>query len=118
MMALTTSVAGPTEVLPVFCFREEAQMFLHLSALGDAWRARRTSAGEIVSLLRGTCSGVAGVALDPIPDFDPETPMRALFGKREFVSFLSGRQETGFSNGTRIERRPVGRVPARPARAV
>ena len=54
-------------VLPVFCFREEAEMFLCLGGHGDGWRARETSAGELVSVLHGPCADVKCVALDPVP---------------------------------------------------
>ena len=54
--------------LPVFCFRDEAEMFLCLGGLsGDGWRARETSAGELVSVLYGPCADVRCVALDPVP---------------------------------------------------
>lgn len=95
MEALTTLANGREGVLPVFGFGEEAQMFIDLTALEDGWRARRTSAAEIVSLLYEPRSGVTGVALDPVPLFDPDAD--AFFGRREFVSFLSEKQKTWFS---------------------
>ena len=44
-------------------------MFLELRpvASGEGWRARRTSAGELVSVLYGPCSSARRVALDPLP---------------------------------------------------
>jgi hypothetical protein len=61
--------AGATRVLPVFSFEEEAEMFLRLGGYdGGRWRARESSAGELVSLLCGPCKGVRGVALDPLPE--------------------------------------------------
>ena len=54
--------------LAVFSFEEEAEMFLCLGGHdGDGWRARRSGAAEIASLLRGACADVGGVALDPLP---------------------------------------------------
>ena len=55
-------------VLPVFSFEEEAEMFLYLGGFSaDGWRARATSAGELVSVLYGPCTDVRSVALDPLP---------------------------------------------------
>jgi hypothetical protein len=62
--------AGKARVLPVFSFEDEAQMFVRLGGYeGDeGWRARESSAGELVSVLGGPCIDVKGVALDPLPD--------------------------------------------------
>jgi hypothetical protein len=56
------------EVLPVFGFEEEAELFLRLGMLGTGWRARRTTAGELISILYGPCAGVERVVLDPLPE--------------------------------------------------
>ncbi len=63
---------GDREVLPVFSFEEEAEMFLWLETLETGWRARETTAEELVSLLYGPCAGVKKVALDPLPVIDGE----------------------------------------------
>ena len=55
------------EMLPVFCFREEAEMYLQIEALGGDWQVRKISAGELVSLLHEKCAIVRRVALDPLP---------------------------------------------------
>ena len=61
--------AGTARVLPVFSFEEEAEMFLRLEGYeGGGWRARESSAGELVSVLCGPCKDVKGVALDPLPE--------------------------------------------------
>jgi hypothetical protein len=61
--------AGTSKVLPIFSFEEEAEMFLHFGGYGDSgWRARESSAGELVSVLCGPCIDVEGVALDPLPE--------------------------------------------------
>ena len=65
MEALT--VAGD-EALPVFSFREEAEMFLRLGAFGLGWQTRLATPGELVSVLHGSCAGVRKVALDPLPE--------------------------------------------------
>jgi hypothetical protein len=67
MAVLTTNLARGGEALPVFSFEEEANMFLRLGALGDDWRARETTGGELVSVLCGPCAGVDRVVLDPVP---------------------------------------------------
>jgi hypothetical protein len=68
MDVLTVDLGGE-EALAVFDFEEEARMFLELraAASGEGWRARRTSTGELVSVLYGPCSSARRVALDPLP---------------------------------------------------
>ncbi len=65
--ALTMEFGG-MEALPVFSFEEEAELFLALGVSDEGWKVRRSGAGEILSLLHGPCSGVYGVALDPVPE--------------------------------------------------
>jgi hypothetical protein len=67
MEVLRTILASGKEALPVFSFEDEARMFLELGAPGGGWRARVTSAGELVSVLCGPCANVDRVVLDPIP---------------------------------------------------
>lgn len=59
---------GGERRLPVFSFREEAEMFLSLRTLGAGWSVKQTTAGELVSVLMGPYSGVEFVALDPMPE--------------------------------------------------
>jgi len=56
-----------TDVLPVFSFREEAEMFLGLGHAADGWQVRETTCGELVSVLYGPCREVTRVSLDPVP---------------------------------------------------
>lgn len=65
---LTIVPDGQEEVLPVFSFKEEAELFLRCEALGRKWAARETMPGELASVLYGPCSGVTAVALDPLPE--------------------------------------------------
>jgi hypothetical protein len=75
------------ETLPVFGHEEEAEMFLHLGGYSDdGWRARESSIGEIVSVLCGPCSGVEGVALDPLPGMVADGTLGLVRLRRE--SFL------------------------------
>src|SRR5215213_8728805 len=85
------------EALPVFSFKEEAEMFLRLEALGEGWRTRKTTSGELVSMLYGLCGGVRRVALDPLPAVCGGEAMLGLVSlEREiFARTLTGRD--GFS---------------------
>ena len=56
-----------SNVLPVFSFREEAEMFLGLGYAADGWQLRETTCGELVSVLYGPCREVTHVSLDPVP---------------------------------------------------
>ena len=56
-----------TDVLPVFSFEEEAEMFLGLGHDADGWRVKETAYGELISVLYGPCREVEHVALDPVP---------------------------------------------------
>jgi hypothetical protein len=79
------------EILPVFSYEEEAEMFLHLGEYGDSWSARESSTGEIVSVLYGPCSGVENVALDPLPEMmDDETLALVRLGRKRFLGWLLG----------------------------
>jgi hypothetical protein len=68
MHPATVDLPGGGEALAVFSSEEEAEMFLWLGMEGDGWRTRKTSAGEVISLLYGPCSETGSVALDPFPE--------------------------------------------------
>ena len=53
--------------LPVFSFREEAELFLALGGLGGSWRAVESGAGDFLALLVGPYANVKSVVLDPLP---------------------------------------------------
>jgi hypothetical protein len=55
------------EMLPVFGFREEAEMYLQIEMLDDDWQIKKTSAGELLSMLSGSHAGVRSVTIDPYP---------------------------------------------------
>ena len=61
MEALTTRLSGGKEALPVFSFREEAEMFLCLRGLKDSWQAREIRAGELRSMLYAAPGNVGSV---------------------------------------------------------
>lgn len=60
-----TSSGGSVKTLPIFSFKEEAELFLQFEVLATSWRVRRTTPGELILLLYGPCAGVERVALDP-----------------------------------------------------
>ena len=57
-----------SNVLPVFSFREEAEMFLGFGYAADGWQLRETTCGELVSVLYGPWRRVEHVVLDTVPD--------------------------------------------------
>ena len=75
----TVHPGSDRETLLVFSHAEEAETFLWLGSPGTGWRARETTAGELVSLLCGPCADVGEVALDPLP----------LFGDRAMAGLVS-----------------------------
>lgn len=56
------------KTMPVFCFEDEARMFLTLGTLGSGWRIKETADGELTSMLRGQYASVRLVSLDPLPE--------------------------------------------------
>ena len=81
------------EMLPVFSFEEEAEMFLSLAGLRDHWRTRPSGRGEIVSVLYGPCTRVRSVALDPLPEPVSDGTISLLSLHRDrFVDHLLGRR--------------------------
>jgi hypothetical protein len=78
------------EALPIFSFREEAELFIRLEA-GGSWSVRETSAGELVSLLFGPYSCVQVVALDPLPEICDDEGMSSLVSvsRKDFARTLA-----------------------------
>ena len=88
--ALTVD-GGGGEALPVFSHEEEAELFLCLGEIGDGWRVRESSAGEVISLLFGPCAGVGSVTLDPLPATVARAMIKLLSLSRErFLDRLMG----------------------------
>jgi hypothetical protein len=91
MEVLVLRLAGGEKmVLPVFSFKEEAELFLGLGAsfARGGWLARETGAGELVSLLLEPLSGVERVALDPLPGRLAETVIGLVSTDR--ATFIEG----------------------------
>jgi hypothetical protein len=94
---------GPLEVqtvdldgqktMPVFSFREEAEMFMRFEVRGSWW-VRKTSARELASLLFGFYSCVEKVALDPLPEVCSEgmTPLVSV-SRKDFTRTLAQRND-------------------------
>ncbi len=87
--ALVVEIGDGEQALPVFSFEEEAQLFLHLEELGVGWRARETTAGEVISVLFGPYARVERVVLDPLPKVI-EWEAKALLSvvRERFLPFL------------------------------
>ncbi len=62
------TIGSAGEVLPVFSFKEEAEMFLRFGVSEKGWRVRESTCGELVSVLYGPCRDVGHVSLDPLPN--------------------------------------------------
>lgn len=89
---LTLDLGDEEEALPVFCFEEEARMFLSFGVLGDGWRLRKTTAGELKEKLLGPWSDVEFVALDPMPELVLQRMVGLVSVRREqFVDGFASR---------------------------
>ena len=94
MKVLTINLCGDKEALPVFSFKEEAEMFLRFAEVDKGWLVRETTTGELISVLYGPCAGVERVALDPPPEIFPEAMTYLVSLRRErFVRVLMGKYE-------------------------
>ncbi len=106
-MDALTRVIGPERALVVFGFEEEAHAFFVSASLGEGWRIRESSAGELISMLFGPCAYVDGVLLDPPPDVCSSAMPPPTVGRRRFVDFLADRQRLWLS--ARTKARVVGK---------
>jgi hypothetical protein len=70
------------KTMPVFSFREEAEMYMRFEVRGGWW-VRKTSSGELISLLFGPYSCVEMVALDPLPEICDEGMSRLVSVRRK-----------------------------------
>lgn len=88
MEVCTVDLDGVGEALPVFGFEQEATMFLWLGTLRTGWQARKTSTGELLSLLYGPCGDIERVALDPLPRMFDGAVHLVYVNRRDFVRTL------------------------------
>ena len=95
MDIFTTDPCDDSKALVVFSFEEEAEMFLdlQLAASKDGWKVRQTSAGELVSILYGPCSGTEKIVLDPVPEIGGKALADLLsMPRNDFLRFLLGEE--------------------------
>jgi hypothetical protein len=81
------------EVMPVFSFGEEAEMFLRLKDVGDGWQVSESRAEELVSVLYGPFADVKEVALDPLPEMVADRTVGLVSLNRErFIECITVRR--------------------------
>lgn len=79
------TIGGNGEVLPVFSFEEEAEMFLRLGLPEkEGWRVRESTCGELTSVLHAPCRDIRHVVLDPLPEAVCEGTVRFASLDREY----------------------------------
>ena len=82
-------MGGGEEVLPVFSSAEAARRFLASLALGDRWRVRGFSTGELVSVLFIHHERVAWVLPNPpLGSLLAEDDLSHLTSRDSFIEFL------------------------------
>lgn len=96
MEVFTRVLGGGEVVLPVFSSEGDAAGFA--GRCGETgWRARRTGAGELISVLFGPCRGCGVVALDPPSDLQVEEALRvSCIGREVFLEPILGRGRSWF----------------------
>src|SRR3712207_596558 len=102
---LTIRTGGEQETLPVFSSEAEAEIMLRFGGVTGAWRARESSAGELVSVLYGPCAGVRKVAVDPSPEMVNEGTVGLVSLLREsFLGLIIVRRGRPLRLGEPVER--------------
>lgn len=87
---------GGKEILPVFSFREEAEVLLP-GKPGSGWRVRESSKRELLSMLFGSYAAVKYVTLDPWPGPGMEELVDLVgVGREVFTDHLMGRGRSWF----------------------
>jgi hypothetical protein len=83
------TIGSNLEVLPVFSFREEAEMLLRLGGSETDCRVRESTYGELTSVLYASCRDVRRVALDPLSGMVVESKVGFASPSREaFIEVL------------------------------
>jgi hypothetical protein len=102
---LTIRTDDEQETLPVFSSEEEAKIILWFGDMTGGWRARESSARELVSVLSGPCAGVEKVALNPSPEMVVEGTVRLVSLLREsFMNLITARRSGPLRLGESEER--------------
>lgn len=87
---------GGKEILPVFSFREEAEVLLP-GKPGSGWRVKESSKRELLSMLFGSYAAVKYVTLDPWPGPGMEELVDLVgVGREVFTDHLMGRGRSWF----------------------
>ena len=88
-MEVLTVDLGDGEALPVFSFKEEAELFLRLGVSKMGWQVREATGGELISILCGPYVGIQKVVLDPPPEILCEMLAGLLsLSRKDFVRTL------------------------------
>ena len=85
---LTLAAQPRGETLPVFT--SAARGFLRRGGAGEDWRARESSAGELISLLVGHLPRVDRIVVDPVFGVSAGEAEPPSASKQEFVAALMG----------------------------
>jgi hypothetical protein len=101
---LTVDLDGTGEALPVFSFKEEAEMFLWLQTTEEGQKVREIAPGQLVSILYRPCADTGRVMLDPLPEVGARMQI-GLFGmdRHDFVESVMGARslETPYKSSRR-----------------
>lgn len=99
---LTLDLDDRGETLPVFCFEDEAGIFLSLGAIGDGWYSREATFGELSRMLLSSSTDIGFVSLDPLPELaHPRMIGLVSMSKERFVARLI--ENTRSRDGTEAE---------------
>ena len=102
---LTIRTDHDQETLPVFSSEEEVEIILRFRGVTGGWRARESSAGELVSVLSGPCAGIEKAALDPSPEMIVEGTVGLVSLLREsFMNLITAKRSESLSSGEPEER--------------
>jgi hypothetical protein len=101
---LTVDLDGTGEALPIFSFKEEAEMFLWLQPSEEGQKVREIAPGQLVSILYGTCADTGRVMLDPLPEVGARMQIGLLgMDRNDFVESVMGARslETPYKSSRR-----------------
>ncbi len=105
-MEVLTVDLGDGEALPVFSFKEEADLFLRLGMSRVGWRVREATGGELISILCGPCASIQKVVLDPTPEILGEMmPGPLSLSRKDFVRTIMYEGGPAGPRDSRFERR-------------
>ena len=86
---------GEVRTLPVFSAESSAGAFVEASPFAEGiWRSRKTTRGELISILYGPCVTAGRIALDPLEVSLVESAgsFQTAFSPARFVEALLGRE--------------------------